>query len=210
MDVPAVCKRNELFSVQLETEKGSDLIGGVAETRGGGEGFEPACGPAALLDAPMVLLHMAVHVAVRPARHPVPEDGPNGPRVGVVAIGGDAVGRHPGQRPRRTKEGLGRCELPRVAEASVHEVAISINRAVEIAPLFLHFDVGLVDLPRLPTAPRSSLRKASVRSGAGLTSQPHVALGSGEQVRHLPALAFEGRARGEDFPGDVREHVDMG
>src|SRR5919108_4527849 len=77
----------------------------------------------------------------------VPEDGPNSPRVGVVAIGGDAVGRDPGHRPRRTEERLGRCEAPRVAEAYVHEIAISINRAVEIAPLSLHFDVGLVDVP---------------------------------------------------------------
>jgi hypothetical protein len=36
MDVPAMCKRNGLFAVQLETEKGSDLIKGTAETRGGG------------------------------------------------------------------------------------------------------------------------------------------------------------------------------
>ena len=60
MDVPAVCKRNELVAVQLETERGSDLIEGAAETRGGGEVFEPARGPVALLDAPMVLLDMAV------------------------------------------------------------------------------------------------------------------------------------------------------
>jgi hypothetical protein len=80
-----VCKRNELFAVQLWTEKGSDLIEGAAETRGGGEGFEPACGPVALLDAPMVLLDIVVQVAVRPVRHLVPEDGPNSPRVGVVA-----------------------------------------------------------------------------------------------------------------------------
>jgi hypothetical protein len=96
MDVPAMCKRNELCAVQLETEKGSDLIEGVAETRGGGEGFDPACEPVALLDAPMVLLDMAVQVAVRPVRQLVPQDGPNGPRVGVVAIGGDTVGRCPG------------------------------------------------------------------------------------------------------------------
>lgn len=101
LDAPAVCKRNELVAVQLETEKGSDCIEGAAETRGGGEGFEPACGPVALLDAPMVLLDMAVQVAVRPARHLVPEDGPNGPLLGVVPIGGDAVGRDPSHRPRR-------------------------------------------------------------------------------------------------------------
>jgi hypothetical protein len=34
--VPAVCERNELFVVQLETEKGSELPEGATETRGGG------------------------------------------------------------------------------------------------------------------------------------------------------------------------------
>jgi hypothetical protein len=172
MDVPAGCKRNELVAVQLETEKGSDLIEGAAETRGGGEGFEPACGPVALLDALMVLLDMAVQVAVRPVRHLVPEDGPNGPRIGVVAIGGDAVGRYPGHRPRRTKEGLGRCEVPRVAEAYVHEVAISINRAVEIAPLFLHFDVGLVDVPAVSHCTTALLAQGLGQEGGQLDLPP--------------------------------------
>jgi hypothetical protein len=121
MDVPVVCKCNQLFAVQLGMEKGSVLIGGAAETRGGGERFETACGSVGLLDAPMVLLDMVVQVAVRPVRHLVPEDGPNGPRLGVVVIGGDAVGRYPSHRPRRTIEDLGRCEVPRVAEAYVHE-----------------------------------------------------------------------------------------
>jgi hypothetical protein len=115
MDVPLVCMRNELFVVQLRTEKGSDLIGGSAETRGGSEGFETACESVGLLDAPMVPLGMVVQVAVHPVHRLVPKDGPNGPRLGVVVIGGDAVGRYPCHRPRRTKEGLGRCEVPRVA-----------------------------------------------------------------------------------------------
>ena len=96
-----MCKRNELVAVQLETEKGSNRIKGAAETRGGGEGVEPACGPVALLDTPMVLLDRALQVAVRPVSHLVPEDGPNGPLLGVVAVGGDAAGRDPNHRPRR-------------------------------------------------------------------------------------------------------------
>jgi hypothetical protein len=101
LDAPAVCKRNELVAVQLETEKGSNRIKGAAETRSGGEFVEPACGPVALLDAPMVLLDRALQVAIRPVSHLVPEDGPNGPLLGVVPIGGDAVGRDPSHRPRR-------------------------------------------------------------------------------------------------------------
>jgi hypothetical protein len=57
MDGPALRKRHGLVTVRLGTEKGSDLIEDEAETRGSGEGFEPARMPVALLDTPMVLLN---------------------------------------------------------------------------------------------------------------------------------------------------------
>jgi hypothetical protein len=57
MDGPALRKRHGLVTVRLGTEKGSDLIEDEVETRGSGEGFEPARRPVALLDTPMVLLN---------------------------------------------------------------------------------------------------------------------------------------------------------
>jgi hypothetical protein len=60
MDAPALRKREGLVTVQLGTEKRSQLIKEATETRGGGEGFEPICGPVPLLDAPMVLFDMVV------------------------------------------------------------------------------------------------------------------------------------------------------
>jgi hypothetical protein len=78
MNVPAMRGRHRLFAVQRGTEMGSDLIEHEAEARGGDKGCEPACGRVALLGAPVILLDMTVQVAVRPGRHLVPEDGPNG------------------------------------------------------------------------------------------------------------------------------------
>ncbi len=99
MDAPALRKREELVTVRLETEKSSKLIKHVTETRGGGEGFEPACGPVALLHAPMILLEMIIQVAVGPVHHPISEDITNHAWVGVVAIRDDPVGCHPSHRP---------------------------------------------------------------------------------------------------------------
>jgi hypothetical protein len=132
MDGPALCERNGLVTVRLGTEKCSDLIKDAAEIRSGAEGFEPACGPVALLDAPMILLEVIIQVAVRPMRHPISKDVPNGAWIGIMAIGGDAVWDHAGHRPGGAEERLGRCEIPGVTEANIHEVAISINRSVEV------------------------------------------------------------------------------
>jgi hypothetical protein len=119
MDGPALRKRHGLVTVGLGTEKGSDLIEDEAETRGSGEGFEPARRPVALLDTPMVLLQMVVEMAVGPVQHPVPKDVSNGARVGVMPIGRDAVRRHPRHRPRRAEERLRRGEVPGGAEPCV-------------------------------------------------------------------------------------------
>jgi hypothetical protein len=96
MEGPALCERNGLVTVRLGTEKCSDLIKDAAEIRSGAEGFEPACGPVVLLDAPMILLEMIIQVAVRPMRYPIPKDVPNGAWIGIMAIGGDAVWDHAG------------------------------------------------------------------------------------------------------------------
>jgi hypothetical protein len=95
----------------------------------------------------MILLEMVIQVAVRPMRHPIPKDVPNGARVCIAAIRGDAVQGHAGHRLGRTKERFGRREVPHVAEAYVHEVAISINRPVEVSPLALDTYVGFVHVP---------------------------------------------------------------
>lgn len=56
MDAPALLTRARLVAVRLWAEKGSDLIKDSAETRSGGERFEPAHGTVALLHAQMILL----------------------------------------------------------------------------------------------------------------------------------------------------------
>jgi hypothetical protein len=64
MDGTALRKRNGLDRLRLGAEECSDLIKDKAETGSGGEGFEPAHRPIALLDSAMVLLQIVVQIAV--------------------------------------------------------------------------------------------------------------------------------------------------
>jgi hypothetical protein len=54
MDAPTLCKREGMVAVRQGAEKRSDFVEAVTETRGGGEGFEPACGPVSLFETPKV------------------------------------------------------------------------------------------------------------------------------------------------------------
>jgi hypothetical protein len=71
-------------AVQVTTVDG--VATGAAEARSRGKGFEPTCRPVALLQTLMILLQMIIQVAVRPVRHPLPEDVPNGAWVCIMAI----------------------------------------------------------------------------------------------------------------------------
>ena len=77
--------------------------------------LEPAHGTISLLDAAMILLQMVIQVAIGPVHDPVPEDLPNGTWVGIVAIGGNPVGRHAGHSPGRAEEGLSCREVSGIA-----------------------------------------------------------------------------------------------
>jgi hypothetical protein len=76
----------------------------------------------------------------------VPENLPNRAWVGVVAIGGNAVRHHAARGPGRAEEGLGRREVPCVAQPDVHQVAVLINCTVELLPLTLNAHIGLVHI----------------------------------------------------------------
>jgi hypothetical protein len=107
--------------------------------------------------------------------HPLPEDIPYGTGVRVMPIRGDAVRRHPGHGPRGAKEGLRRGEIPRGAEAHVHEIPLSIDGAVEIAPAPLHADVRLVHIPTSAHDTAPFLHSVSLSNGANLLSQSRTA-----------------------------------
>ena len=147
MNAAALCEGETLVVTRPRSEKGADLVEEATEARSGAERFEPARGTVPLLNAAMVLLQMVVQIAISSMRYLGPEDVPNGAWVGVGAIGGDAVGGHPGYRPRRPKKRLGRRKVAGVAEPCVDQLAVPVDGPVKIAPAPLEPEVGLIRLP---------------------------------------------------------------
>lgn len=108
MESSSLLEGEALIAVGLGPWKATNLIEDPTEVRSGVKGFEPTHGTVPLFNTAMVLLQVIIQVGVRPVHHPLPENVPNRTRVGVMAIGGHPVGRHPGHRPRRAKKGFGR------------------------------------------------------------------------------------------------------
>jgi hypothetical protein len=88
-----------------------------------------------------------------------------------MAVGGDLLGLDLGDRPGRAEECLGRGHVAGFTEIDIDEVAVAVDRPVEIAPLASDFDIGLVDVP----APARRLRRPSANIGANLASQSRTA-----------------------------------
>jgi hypothetical protein len=76
----------------------------------------------------MVLLQMVIQVTVRPVDHMVPEVVPNGTRVGIEAIRGDAIWGDTGHDPGGAKKGLSRCSVACLTQAHVDELAVLMAR----------------------------------------------------------------------------------
>jgi hypothetical protein len=64
-------------------------------------------------------------------------------RVRSMANDGDSL----------SEKSLGRLHVPRLAQERIHQVAIVINRPIEIAPFSMHFDVRFINVPRSPRLP---------------------------------------------------------
>jgi hypothetical protein len=82
----------------------------------------------------MVLLQPVVQVPVGSVQHLLPQHFLDRSRVGVVAICGHPIradSRHPWCR---SEESLGSGHVPRLAEPTVDEVPVAVDRSVQIAP----------------------------------------------------------------------------
>lgn len=75
------------------------------------------------------------------------ERGADRARVGAVPVRGDLVGRHARDRLGRTKEGLGRRHVAVLAEHGVDQVAVAVDRSIQVGPAATNLQVGLVNVP---------------------------------------------------------------
>jgi len=71
----------------------------------------------------------------------------NGARVGIMSVRRHLLRRMPDHRTRPREEALGGVHVARFAQHRIDQVALGIDRSVEVAPPSVHLYIGLVRMP---------------------------------------------------------------
>jgi hypothetical protein len=144
---PAVVGGDLLIGSGAGTEKITQLVVGATEFAGRSWALEPAHRTIAAFDAAMILLQSVIEIPAVAMPHICAQDRPDRAGTAVVPIRGDPVGRDPGDHLGRLKERLRRSHVAMLAEHHVDQRARAIDGTVEITPLPVDLDIGLVDVP---------------------------------------------------------------
>jgi hypothetical protein len=130
----AAVVRNVLVVAGAGAEKGAELIVSSTEPLGGPEGLEAAHTSCAPFHAAVVLLQPVVLVGAGPVLDVAAQGRADRARIGAVPVRGDAVGDQAGGGLGRAEEGLGGRHVPVPAEQGVDQVAVAVDRAIQVAP----------------------------------------------------------------------------
>ena len=99
------------------------------------------------LDAAMILFKTIVEVHAGPVPHRPSQHRADRPGIGAMAIRRHPVGAKAHCRPGRAEEGLRCPHVALLAQHRVDQVAVPIDRPVEVAPPAAHLQVGFVNIP---------------------------------------------------------------
>ena len=95
----------------------------------------------------MILFHYVVFVLTGAVVDVRAEFVGNGLGVAGMAFGGDLLGLDLSDRSGGAEECLGGSHVAGFTEINIDQVAVAVNRPVEIAPFAGDLEVGLVDVP---------------------------------------------------------------
>src|ERR671916_2120983 len=156
-----------LIVVLAETEEIAEFVVASAEALRRHEALEPAHTSRAPFDAAVVFLKPVVPVRAGPVHDTPAERRADRPRVGAVPVRGDPVRSNAGDRPCRAEEGLGRRHVAVLAEHRVDEIAVAVDRAIQVRPAAADLQVCLVrvPVPAAGTAPAVSAPTELVGQG---------------------------------------------
>jgi hypothetical protein len=98
----------------------------------------------------MVLLQAIVEVFIGSMMHLIAHCFAHGSWVGGVPICCHPFWCMANDGDSLSEKSLGRLHIARFAQERIHQIAIVINRSIEIAPLSMHFDVRFIDIPGFP------------------------------------------------------------
>ena len=144
MDDPPTGERDGLVDVGSGSQKVADLVEGAAEAMSRIEILEAAHRPVAPLHPSVILFDYVVFILTGAMVDVRAEFLGNGSGIAGMAVGGDLLGLDLGDRSGRAEECLGRGHVAGFAEVDVDQVAVAVDRPVQIAPLSGDFEVGLI------------------------------------------------------------------
>jgi hypothetical protein len=105
----------------------------------------------------------------------VTEDLLQGRRIAGVLVGGDLVRRRSGDRHRGAEERFGGFLIAGLAQVDVDQVAVAVDRPVQVLPLTGNFDIGFIDIPAAaglaPASPAQGLGEPRRQLGFPVTDR---------------------------------------
>ena len=145
--VASARKRNPLVALGHNAEVLALLLEGRAATCRRHETPEAAHGVVSLLDAPVVLFDPVIFVATGAMDDGVAEGLAEGARVRTVPVGRHLRGRASGEIERLAEEPLCRVHVPCRAQPRIDQIPLAVDRAIQIAPVAIDPDRGLIRVP---------------------------------------------------------------
>jgi hypothetical protein len=125
-------------------ERGAELIVSSTEPLRGPEDLDAPHTSDPAFHAAVVLLEPVVLVGAGPVHDVAAQRRTDRARVGAVPVRGDAVRDQAGGGLRGAEERLGGRHVPVLAEHGVDQVAMAVDRTIEIAPAAPHFQIRLI------------------------------------------------------------------
>ena len=143
----AVSGGNMMMGAEAETEEVPQFVVASTEPPCRVRALEPAHWLVAAFDATMILLQSVVEVTAGAVLHVLPQRRTDRTRVAVVPVGGHPFRRDAGDCLGRSEERFRGNHVAVLAEHHVDQRPVAVNGAIEIAPLSVHLDISLVDVP---------------------------------------------------------------
>lgn len=156
MEQSAAVGGNGLAVAGAEAEKGAELVIASTEPIGRPEILEAPHTSDPAFHAAVILLQPVVLVGAGSMRDMPAQRRADGAWVGTVPVRGDAIRDYAGGRLGGAEECLGRRHVPVLAEHGIDQVAVTVDRTIQIAPAAPQFQIRLIDIPRAPSGPALS------------------------------------------------------
>lgn len=103
----------------------------------------------------MILLQPIIEIFIRPMCHIISHHLADGTWIGSMTIRRHLIGHRANHSNRLLEKPFGCIRIPLLAQHGINQIAIVVDRPLQITSLPIHFQVGLINIPEFPCLPMS-------------------------------------------------------